>query len=168
MERFLAFHNLQVAAVLRGDTQNIFEEDIMFRIDNENEVDSDVGFKFKAARSTKSAGEGGIYFWTNIRDALKYAHEGSASVIFLVSRPNPVTANRVAWTYDYMRSRINVPVVEDIFLDGVSTYRWKNRRDYRDEFVRAGFVGDIFRPATLVKLTFKVEKEDSESNDPRI
>ncbi len=106
-------------------------------------------------------------FGTKITDALKYAHEGKASVIFLVSQPNPVTANRVAWTYDYMRSRINVPIVKDIFLDGVWTYRWKNRRACHDEFVRAICVGDVFRPDTLVKLTFKVEKEDSEPDDPR-
>jgi hypothetical protein len=172
METFLASHNLQVAAVLRGDLRNVYEKDIMYRIDDENEVVSNLGFKFKAARSTKSAGEGGIYFWTNIEDALKYAHKGEASIIFLVSRPNPMTSNRVAWTYEYMRSRVNMPVIKDIFLDGVS-YRWKNKRDYRHEFVKAGNVGDIFRPEILIKLTFKAGEEDrgeertEEEDDPR-
>ena len=161
MDQILAAHKVEVAEVLTGDLKNFSEAELMYRIDDEAEVASKLGFTFKFAKSNKSAGKGGIYFWSNLRDAVKYAYEGKASIIFMVSRPKPATSHRVSWTFDYMRSRMDQPVEEDIFLDGVSTYTWNRRQDCRDEFVKSGLVGDVFKPELLVKLQFKEVRVDT-------
>lgn len=149
-------HHVEVLTVLT--TQNV-----IYRIDNDlsGEIEENQGFLHRPSKANKSAGIGGIYFWIDLESALKYAAADQSSVLYAAARP-VTNVETHQFSFDYFMSRRNKPVVNDTVLLGVDTYLFKGKPDSRNEYVKAGNVGDWFKPVDLAKLSIMLNAEEQD------
>lgn len=149
-------HDMEMVQTISGDFKELSDDAVMFRVDPDvvQDVVKNKGFEHLPARSSKSAGIGGIYFWPHLGDAVKYATADHSNFFFMVARPTS-PCEVIHFSRDFLLKRRQHVVVSDTYLHGVHTYIVDGQPDPRDEYVKAGIDGDIFLPTALAIIRKK-------------